>query len=336
MPEIQDKEKNKEKNRKAHGWIIGGVSAGLIVILIATAVLWAPLMEDTDSTSEPTRPAATASMTAAAETAAPTVFERRQGVTLTATPEPPQWGRVDFSKSVIIGSSTTEALYIHDLLEGANYLYGTGLTVETVMTKPMPGSSVAVIDELRDKDYNQVFLAFGLNELGWPDDNIFMQYYANVIARVREYLPTAAIYVESVLPVGIGTSARNRFGVNQNRINEFNDMLRQFAEEQGVHFLDVSTEMKGVDGYLPQGDSVDGIHPNLEACRKWTRILARKVEEVLNAESGATPPPDVAEAQAAATAAAEADAAAIQALQQAAAEQNAAEQPVAADDVPAG
>lgn len=213
------------------------------------------------------------------------------GPTLPPPPQP-EWVHVDFSNSVLIGSSTTEALYIHDLLRGATYLYGTGLTVEDVMSKHMPGSSVTVIDELAGKNYNQVFLAFGLNELGWPDLDVFQQMYGQVIARVREHLPTAAIYVESVLPVSMEASTRNRFGVNQDRVNEFNAMLAQFAAANGVHFLDVTTQMKGPDGYLPAEASSDGIHPNLEWCRRWVALISEGVENILNAGTGATRPPD--------------------------------------------
>lgn len=272
------------------------VVASVAAVIVLAAVVPAATER---SAQEPENPSAAVSESASAATnspgptftasAAARATPAESGTSVPAAE--PQWEYADFSNSVFIGSSTTEALYIYNLLDGADYICGTGLTVDTVRTKPMTGGKVAAIDELAGKNYNQVFLAFGLNELGWPDDAVFCQMYADVIARVRQYLPTAAIYIESVLPVGIETSKRGRFGVTQDRINQFNAMLEQFAAEQGVHFINVSEELKGPDGYLPGEAAVDGIHPNLEWAGKWVHLIRLRTEEVLNAASGATPPP---------------------------------------------
>lgn len=211
-----------------------------------------------------------------AETPAPTPIPTPE-----PTPEPTPVPVANFDNSVIIGSSTTEALYIYGPLPEPDYLFGTGLTVDSVFTETMPGSEVAIIDELAGKDYDQVFFAFGLNELGWPDADVFVEHYKTMIARAREYLPDAEIYIESVLPVGIGTSQRNRFGVNQDRINEYNNLLQLMADEVGAHFLDVSTELKGEDGYLPQEASSDGIHPNEETSALWAALIRARVQESL-------------------------------------------------------
>lgn len=195
------------------------------------------------------------------------------------TPEPTPVPEPDFENTAVLGNSTTEAMYIFGSLPGPDYYYGTGLTVETVLTETMPGSSVAIIDELADKNYDTLIFAFGLNELGWSSPEAFIEKYKIVIDRAREYLPEAEIYLESVLPVGIETSHRNRFGVNQDQINIYNTYIHAMADEIGAHFLDVSEEFKGEDGYLPQDISADGIHPNKEGSDRWAALIVQRMRE---------------------------------------------------------
>lgn len=298
-PDDTEREENRDsaKKRTRKRCALICTAAGAAAVLVFASMIPA-LTQDKQGTAVVTqeRPAAASTHPEASPADSAPTQSVQAAESTPSTPEPaeaegPEWQTVDFSNSVFIGSSTTEGLYNYNMLEGADYIYGTGLTVDTVRTKPMPGGSVAAIDELAGKNYNQVFLAFGLNELGWPDDAVFCQMYADVIARIRQYLPTAAIYIESVLPVGIETSQRNRFGVNQDRINQFNAMLEQFAADQGVHFLNVSEELKGPDGYLPQEAAVDGIHPNREWAGKWVHLIRVHTEDILNAPTGATRPP---------------------------------------------
>lgn len=288
---IQKTEKTK---RGAIIATVAGTCAALVLLLCTMPTILPGARPADGETQSAASASAEGSRTAAASaqrTAKPSAAATKTAAPTPETSPAPTWQHVDFTNSVFIGSSTTDALLMYGIPEGANYISGTGKTVETVLTEPMPGGKVAAIDELAGKNYNQVFLAFGLNELGWPDDALFLLMYAQVISRVREHLPTAAIYIESVLPVGLERSQQNRFGVTQDRVNAFNAMLQQFAAEQGVHFLDVSTELKGPDGYLPAEASRDGVHLTKEWCGRWLQLIAQHTEDVLNAGTGATRPP---------------------------------------------
>lgn len=68
---------------------------------------------------------------------------------------------------------------------------GVGLTVRTVFTESVAGSTIPVIDELKAKQYKTVILVFGENELGWVYPEIFKEEYAKVIDAVRERQPSA-------------------------------------------------------------------------------------------------------------------------------------------------
>ena len=80
---------------------------------------------------------------------------------------------------------------------------------------------------------------FGENELGWAYADVFIEEYGKVIDKVREYQPQANIYVHSIFPVSASASQRNSFGVNNERIEEYNVLLRQMCQDKGVSYLDV-------------------------------------------------------------------------------------------------
>lgn len=191
----------------------------------------------------------------------------------------------NFDHSAILGSSTTQGLYMYGTFPEPDYYYHTSLTLDGLYDTIMDGADKPIMEALGDKQYDQIFLSFGLNELGWSL-NGFLDHYTQVIDSIREKQPQAVIYIESILPVGPQTSARNRFNVNQQTINEFNDALAQFAMTHGAYFIDVSTGLKDVHGFLPDDISTDGIHLNPEGCARWTALIKANVEGLLNSPDG--------------------------------------------------
>ena len=117
-----------------------------------------------------------------------------------------------FDDCAFIGNSRVLDLKNYGLAE--NVYASVGLTVDTVFTEKASGSSVVIIDELKGKHFKKVFLMFGDNECGWPNTSVFIKRYAKVIAAVRERVPEAEIYLQSVLPISRAADAKNEYGCN--------------------------------------------------------------------------------------------------------------------------
>ena len=178
-----------------------------------------------------------------------------------------------FLDTAFVGNSFVFDLKNYGLIPSADFYGRVGLTVRTVFTESVAGSTIPVIDELKAKQYKTVILVFGENELGWVYPEIFKEEYAKVIDAVRERQPSADIYVQAIFPVSAAASAKNEYNTNNLRIREYNQLLEALAAETGAGYLDPGSEMQDSDGCLPDEAAADGIHPNIQYCQLWVHDL---------------------------------------------------------------
>lgn len=184
-----------------------------------------------------------------------------------------------FDNCAFIGNSRVIALKNYGLVK--NVYAVVGLTVDTVFTKSVAGSTVPVIDELWGKDYDKVFIMLGDNECGWGNKDIFIERYSKVIDAVKERVPDAEIYLQSVLPVSESASASSPFGVTNDNINKLNVRIEKLAADLGVHYINPASALKNSEGVLPDDAASDGIHLNKKYCKIWlTYIIDNVFSEV--------------------------------------------------------
>ena len=181
----------------------------------------------------------------------------------------------DYSDAAFIGDSRTEALKTYGLLKNATYYTYKGLKVDTVFTEACideGGTKMTVMDAISLHQYNRIYISLGVNELGWVSTDIFIEDYGKIIDTLKETQPNATIYVQAILPVSQKKSEQDKI-YNNPRINEFNALLEQMAADKGVVYLPVNTAVMDETGSLPVGASTDGVHPNIDYCRKSVAYL---------------------------------------------------------------
>lgn len=181
----------------------------------------------------------------------------------------------DYSDAAFIGDSRTEALKTYGLLKNATYYTYKGLKVDTVFTEACideGGTKMTVMDAISLHQYNRIYISLGVNELGWVSTDIFIDDYGKIIDTLKQTQPNATIYVQAILPVSAKKSQQDKI-YNNPRINEFNALLEQMAADKGVVYLPVNTSVMDDTGSLPVGASTDGVHPNIDYCRKWVAYL---------------------------------------------------------------
>ena len=192
-----------------------------------------------------------------------------------AVREPPPAEPGDYSDAAFIGDSRTEALKTYGLLKGATYYTYKGLKVDTVFTEPYideGGTKMTVMDAIARHQYERVYIMLGVNELGWVSTDIFIDDYGKIIDELKKSQPDATIYVQSILPVSAKKSEQDSI-YNNPRINEFNALIEQMAKDKGATYLRVNEAVMDESGSLPADASTDGVHPNIDYCRKWTAYL---------------------------------------------------------------
>lgn len=180
-----------------------------------------------------------------------------------------------FDDAVFIGDSLTEELILTTSLSNTTVYAYKGLMVDTAFTKAVirqGEQKVSVMDALAATDFAKVYIMFGINETGWVYSNIFQEKYGAIIDRIREINPDAVIYIQSILPVSQSVSSTHSY-ITNDRIDEYNGLLRQLAEEKQAYYVDVRQAVMGEDGALPEDAAADGIHPAKSYCEKWLTYL---------------------------------------------------------------
>lgn len=180
-----------------------------------------------------------------------------------------------FDDAVFIGDSRTEGLITNTGLSNTTAYTYKGLMVDTVFTKPVirrGENKVSVMDALKTTSFSKIYIMFGINENGWPYNDVFIDRYEKIIDAVREINPDAVIYVQEIMPVTNQVSASHSY-IRNGKIAEFNRLLRQMAKEKQVYFIDTASAVAASDGSLPADAASDGIHLKKDYCKKWLDYL---------------------------------------------------------------
>lgn len=183
-----------------------------------------------------------------------------------------------FNHSVFIGDSRTEALLLYSGLPNINGFCYKGLSVDKldrdrVVTLPDESGKFTCYDAISKTFYDNYYLMFGMNELGWVYIEPFIDNFNALIDHILECNPDAIIYVESILPVSEKKSRESNI-YTQERIEEFNAALKDMCMTRGdVIYLDLASAVTGEDGYLPPEASVDGVHCNVDYCKRLIEYI---------------------------------------------------------------
>lgn len=179
-------------------------------------------------------------------------------------------------KVAFIGDSRTQGLIMYTGLTKINDYSYIGLMVDTAkkkeFVKTSDGKKVTLLEDMKNKDIDTVYIMLGVNELGWAYPEVFKLKYKELIEKIREIKPNINIYVQSIIPVTKEIDSTNKY-INNNRIRKYNDLIKELANELDVKYLDVASALVNDEGYLPSQASTDGIHVDRDYCLKWLEYL---------------------------------------------------------------
>lgn len=186
---------------------------------------------------------------------------------------------VSLSDLLFIGDSRTEGLMLYGGIGKANFFYQTGLSVSSALQKEFvklqDGRDGTLEEGLSERSFKQIYLMFGVNELGWPDTGSFVNRYREVIALIRQKQPDAKIVIQSIIPVTEKKSQGDEI-YNNGNIKKFNSAIQAMAEEDGLTYLDLTDALTDEKGNLPADASVDGVHLKKNYCTKWAARIAEE------------------------------------------------------------
>lgn len=168
-----------------------------------------------------------------------------------------------FANSIILGDSISQGLYGYEHLNAVlvNAEKGVGVVApdETGLTD--------MLNQIISANPQKVFIALGMNDVvaARGDAKVFAEAYREVVDKLKEGLPNAEIYANSVLPAGsvaIGNDERYA------KIPEYNEKLSELCEQEKITFID-NTELVKDEYY-----ETDGIHMASAYYPEWLDEMA--------------------------------------------------------------
>ena len=185
-----------------------------------------------------------------------------------------------FNDAIFFGDSISTGipLYMITMVPDVAVVAMQGVNTMTANTSPLidiNGTQLTMIDAAKTKgDRKKVYIMLGANSLGL-DENRFIDGYTEFVKSVFELYPDAVVYIQSILPVTANVNeVYPAEYINNERIVEFNELIRDMAVGLNAHYVDVAQAMIDETGALPTNASpFDGMHLTPEYYIKWFDYL---------------------------------------------------------------
>lgn len=209
-------------------------------------------------------------------------------------PENTPVGMDYFSDALFIGDSRTQGLRLYSGVKGATFYDYIGLGVFGV-NKPgvvtVNGKSCSIVEALEQgPQFGKIYIAFGLNELGYYNTDQYLATFRAFLEQVKTLQPNAVIYLQNLAPV---EEARCRaYGqascINNDRVAVFNQIFAQLAQECRVALVDIHSALVDENGGLPDGATSDGIHFQRPQYETWLAYLMSHTVDPAAYQAGQT------------------------------------------------
>jgi lysophospholipase L1-like esterase len=167
-----------------------------------------------------------------------------------------------FKNSVFIGDSITEGFVVNEILPKENVIAGAGTT------------AVFAYDDIKDlaqKKPDHVFIMLGSDDMLWPKGDpkaLFENSMTKLVQKIKEDVPNAKIYLESITPV---TQDALKGEPRYKNIDDYNALLQKLAQKLSVHYVDIGAVAKQHTDLFAE----DGIHFKKEFYSLWLKELAK-------------------------------------------------------------
>ena len=182
-----------------------------------------------------------------------------------------------FDKTVFIGDSRTEGLSMYGGQSNMNAFAYKGLTIDHIDDEKVinvDGNSLTVVEAINATNYDNYYIQFGINEIGWAYVDIFTEDISELIDVIYKHNPDATVYVSNVAPVTKSISDGDKVIFNIDNIKKFNKALRDMCHDRGdVIYLDIAASISNDEGYMPEGHSTDGKHYNADLAERMVRYI---------------------------------------------------------------
>lgn len=192
----------------------------------------------------------------------------------------PDWKLVDedyFGDACFIGDSRELGFGMYSQLDNITVYAEKGIQIYKAATKAFistPEGKITIAQALEQNQgrFGKVYIMFGLNEMGWGDDETLDEYYYNLIDYIKQTQPDAVIYLQSIIHVTSAKAASNPVFSNES-IDERNEHLKEIAKKEHIYYLDLNEIFTDENNGLIADSTTDGVHLKSQYILLWKEYL---------------------------------------------------------------
>lgn len=147
------------------------------------------------------------------------------------------------------------------------------------------GKKMLIEDGIAACGAKKVYIMLGMNNISFGIENATND-MVTLMDRIQEKSPDVTLIIQAVTPM---TSSSRIYSdsLNNEKIDEYNEVMRQICQDHGWYFLDVNTQFKDENNQLVRTYCSDpdemGIHFSNAAAEIWINYLKTHVPaELLN------------------------------------------------------
>ncbi len=184
-----------------------------------------------------------------------------------------------FNNAAFIGDSVTLKLRNYNTetsaLGTATFLcqgsYSVAHAVNNTMYLSYQGEDMTPQDALKACGVNKVFILLGMNDIALYSLDVCMDNWAKLIGNIRQVNPDMDIYIQSGTPIYYKGEVGD---LTNARMDEYNDLLKTFARENGCTYVEIAAKMKDSNNGLAKAYcSDDFVHMTSPGCALWASML---------------------------------------------------------------
>lgn len=188
-----------------------------------------------------------------------------------------------FDNTVFLGDSRTEGFQLFSGMKHGDFFWARGMTVfradsEDYRPFEIDGRKCSMIEALALKQYDNVYIMLGVNELGYPAGS-YESGFSKLLDKIIELQPQAVVYLQVMPPLNDAMCRQNSLAayINNANLAAFNEAIVRLAAEKRVVLLNTAEVYTGPDGQLPPELSNDGCHFSYSGYVRWADYLRTHV-----------------------------------------------------------
>lgn len=203
-----------------------------------------------------------------------------------------------FDDAAFVGDSRTDGFMLYSGIGTGENLAANGVSIFKLAERKsltIDGEKYTPLEALALKQYGKIYIALGVNELGYNNDKGYYEKFCAAVDEVRRVQPNAVIYIQSLIPVNEAQylAATGHDYLTNDHLRIYNQLMQQVAEEKKVAYVNVYEAFADENGSLPEGDSRDGVHLYKESCQRWLEYLRTHTVEFDTLYPDGPPPVEV-------------------------------------------